>query len=690
MGQRPAASEVRGVLAYTAFRRLWIALSLSSLGDWLGFLATTALAAELVSGPARGAFAISGVFAFRLLPALVIGPFAGAFADRFDRRKLMVTCDVARFAVFASIPIVRNLAYLLIASFVVEAISLFWISAKEAAVPNLVPKERLEAANQLSLITTYGTAPLAGAVFTFLAVFARLLAEVLPFFGTNRVDLALYVNAATFLFTAMIVWRMKDSIGRARRGRVRGDHGQAHEPMLRAIADGWKFVGANRLMRGLVLGILGAFAAGGVVIALSRPFAGVLRGGNAGYGLLFGTVFTGLALGMAVGPQLLADFSRKSLFGLSITAAGIALMINALLPNLILAVAATLLVGAFAGVAWVTGYTMLGAEVEDEFRGRTFAFVQSLVRVDLLVVLVIAPAIAGAIGPGSFHIGSAVVRRDGVTLTLFSAGLLASIVGLVAFRQMDEHAGGSLVQQIRSALRGGDAGTPAYDGLFIAFEGGEGAGKSSQVQRLAEWIRDQRLPLVVTREPGGTPIGQELRKVLLDRGTAGLAPRAEALLYAMDRAQHVAEVIAPALSRGTVVITDRYIDSTLAYQGGGRELSQSELVRLSKWATGHLVPDLTIVLDIPPDIGLARITGEPDRIEAEDLAFHGRVREAFTELASRTPHRYLVVDATKPPEAVQEIIRARVARLLPTPGKSGPAEPPNTGAERLHAPASRT
>jgi dTMP kinase len=695
-GARPGASEVRGVLEYPAFRKLWIALGLSSLGDWLGLLATTALAQELVKGGSKGVFAISGVFAFRLMPAVVIGPFAGAFADRFDRRKLMVTSDIARFVVFASIPVVRNLVYLLIASFVVEAISLFWIPAKEASVPNLVPREKLEAANQLSLITSYGSAPIAAAVFIVLAVIARLLGSALPFFDTNQVDLALYFDAATFLFSALTVWRMSGSIGLAKREVPEGEHAPS---MLHAIADGWSFVGQNRLVRGLVFGILGAFAAGGVVVALAKPFVTVLHGGNAGYGLLFGAVFAGLALGMAAGPQLLSDFSRKSLFGLSITAAGVTLMINAVLPNLILVVVATLMIGVFAGIAWVTGYTMLGAEVADEFRGRTFAMVQSLVRVDLLVILVAAPLLAGAMGFTEIRIGHAHIRSDGVTLTLFAAGLLASIVGLIAFRHMDEHAAGSLAQQLRQALRGGEAPTPAYDGLFIAFEGGEGAGKSSQVESLAGWIRGQHHDLVVTREPGGTAIGAQIRTVLLDRGTAGLAPRAEALLYAMDRAQHVAEVIFPALSKGAVVITDRYIDSTLAYQGGGREMSASELLRLSKWATGNLFPDLTVVLDIPPAVGLARITGEPDRMEAEDIAFHSRVRETFIELATRTPHRYLVIDATKPQEEVQEAIRARVSRLLPAPAPvagpgAGPAAaaagPPADAGEALPTPASRT
>jgi len=667
---------VRGVLHIPDFRRLWIALSLSSLGDWLGLLATTALARELVAGGddfRKGSIAIGGVFAFRLLPALVIGPFAGAFADRFDRRKLMVACDLARFAVFASIPLVRNVAYLFAASFVVEAISLFWIPAKEASVPNLVPRERLEAANQLSLITSYGTAPLAAAVFIALDVIAAMLGSALPFFNTNRVDLALYFDASTFLFSALTVWRMHGAIRAARREPQSEE--DAPPGLFRAIHDGWRFVGNNRLVRGLVFGILGAFAAGGVVIALANPFVQILGGGNAGYGLLFGSVFFGLAVGMAIGPQLLADFSRKSVFGLAIVAAGVTLMIDALLPNLILAVAATALIGGFAGIAWVTGYTLLGAEVEDEYRGRTFAFVQSLVRVDLLLVLVTAPIISGLIGPGVVSVADARFRRDGVTLTLFAAGVLAVLVGVTAYRQMDEHGPEPLLLQLRQAVSRSRApmAQEEYDGVFVVLEGGEGAGKSTQLALLAEWVRTRGLPAVVTREPGGTTIGSELRRLLLDRDTVGLSSRAEALLYAADRAQHAAEVIYPALLRGAVVISDRYVDSTLAYQGGGRALSQLELSRLSRWATGNLVPDLTVLLDVDPRVGLARASGGvADRIEQEAVEFHQRVRETFRELAARAPHRYLVVDASLAADQVQEHIRARLSRMLPErPQESG-------------------
>jgi dTMP kinase len=153
--------------------------------------------------------------------------------------------------------------------------------------------------------------------------------------------------------------------------------------------------------------------------------------------------------------------------------------------------------------------------------------------------------------------------------------------------------------------------------------------------------------------------------VLLDPLTGGISSRAEAMLYAADRAQHVAQVILPALERGAVVVTDRYVDSSLAYQGAGRELELSEVARLCRWATGGLRPDLTLLLDVDPAVGLARIAGAPDRIESESLTFHQRVRQGFLDLAAAEPDRYLVVSASDPAAAVHEKVRARVAGLLP-------------------------
>lgn len=157
-----------------------------------------------------------------------------------------------------------------------------------------------------------------------------------------------------------------------------------------------------------------------------------------------------------------------------------------------------------------------------------------------------------------------------------------------------------------------------------------------------------------------------MRALLLDPA-AQLSPRAEALLYAADRAQHVAEVIRPALRRGAVVVTDRYVDSSLAYQGAGRELEAADVAKLSRWATGGLVPDLVVLLDVDPVVGLARAGSEPDRIEAESLAFHERVRQGFLDLAESDPDRYLVVPADQPVQVVQEALRTRLAALLPAP-----------------------
>ena len=201
-------------------------------------------------------------------------------------------------------------------------------------------------------------------------------------------------------------------------------------------------------------------------------------------------------------------------------------------------------------------------------------------------------------------------------------------------------------------------------GVFIALEGGEGAGKSTQAKLLERWLTGAGHDVVLTREPGGTAVGAALRAILLDHDTGTLSPRAEALVYAADRAEHVDALIRPALAAGSVVITDRYVDSTLAYQGAGRSLDTTDLEQLAQIATGGLRPHLTVVLDIDPVDGLAR-AGDHDRIEAEPLDFHQRVREQFLALAAADPDRYVVVSATEPPDAVHATIRAAVEPLLP-------------------------
>lgn len=200
----------------------------------------------------------------------------------------------------------------------------------------------------------------------------------------------------------------------------------------------------------------------------------------------------------------------------------------------------------------------------------------------------------------------------------------------------------------------------------MAFEGGEGCGKSTQVPLLANWLRARGLVVRTTFEPGEGALGQAIRSIVLDPATTDLSDRAEALLYAADRAQHVASTIAPALSEGQIVISDRYVDSSLAYQSAGRGQPFAEIARLSAWATQGLVPDLTVLLDIPVEEGLARARGRAgvDRLEAESHEFHERVRRAFLDLAAAEPQRYLVLDAMATPQALAADVADRVGELL--------------------------
>lgn len=206
---------------------------------------------------------------------------------------------------------------------------------------------------------------------------------------------------------------------------------------------------------------------------------------------------------------------------------------------------------------------------------------------------------------------------------------------------------------------------PLYtpSGVFIALEGGEGAGKSTQSRLLADWLTGLGHDAVLTREPGGTAVGTALRHIVLSHSTGDLSDHAEALIYAGDKAEHVDKVVMPALSEGRVVITDRYVDSTLAYQGAGRSLDIEGLTFIARWATSNLRPHLTVLLDVDPAVGLSRFE-TPDRIEAEPLEFHQRVRQSFLDLAAADPDHYVVIDAGGVQGDIHREIAARVEPWL--------------------------
>jgi dTMP kinase len=683
------------VLSIRPFRALWIALSLSSLGDWLSILALVALAPAVTHGSNLAkTTSISGVWVVTLLPALLLGPIAGALADRFDRRMTMIVGDVIRGLLFISIPWFPNLTWIFVAKFLAGIASQFWNPAAAATIPNLVPKEKLERANQLSTLMTYGTAPLAAGLLALLGWVATGLGHVVPFTHTNKLDLALYFNGASYFVSALTVYFMR--IGK------REDRRAISVPSTaKAIWEGWRFIRKTPVVRGLVIGMLGAFCAAGVVIGLAPSYIQLtLNGGSAGFSLVFAVILIGLAIGMGFGSRPFGDFSRRRLFGVTLTASAIPLAMIALVPNLAIVTIFVFIMGVVSGIAYPTGFTIVGLEVDDHTRGRVFAFFQSTIQAILLAVIAVAgfiatgfsAAIAALTGSknGDVRLAHITYGAPGDNLLLLLSAVLVAFVGVQSYRHLDDRKGVPLFEDLWAAIRNeplkrvpaapAPAGQPAPSsaGLFIAFEGGEGAGKTMQARLTGIWLREQGYDVVATHEPGATKIGMRLRALLLDTAQGGMSAHTEALLYAADRAEHVALIIDPALERGAVVITDRYTDSSLAYQGAGRGLSTADVARLNSWATDGRAPDLTILLDIAPETGLRRRARSADRLEAEPVEFHRRVRAGFLSLAHAAPERYLVIDATLPSDEIGQRIKDRIREILPDP--VSPATEANTGS----------
>ncbi|HZR54209.1 MAG TPA: dTMP kinase [Streptosporangiaceae bacterium] len=672
-----------GVLSIKPFRRLWIALSLSSLGDWLSIVALTALAPSLTTGgTVAKSSAVGGVWLATLLPALLFGPVAGVLADRMDRRTMMVAGDVIRGVLFLSIPLFPHLTWIYIAKFLAGVTTQFWAPAMSATVPNLVPPDKLERANQLSMLTTYGTAPLAAGLFSVLALVSEGLSRVTPLFHTSNVYLALFFNAASYFVSALTVLALRQIPKRHASEKI------SAPSTAKSIWEGWRFIRQTPVVRGLVIGMVGAFAAAGVVVGLGYQYiTQTLKGGSAGWGLVFAAIFIGMALGLLFGTRLLGTFSRRRLFGVAIAAAAIPLALIGLVPNLVMVTLFVVILGALSGVAYSTGFTIVGLEVDDDTRGRVFAFFQSGIQVILFAVIAVVPfvsalitrVISAASGSGDVKIGNVIYYAAGQNLVILLAAAVAALLGWRSYLQMDDRRGVPLRADLVSAIRGtalrplpdrahaNGSAPPAPAGLFIAFEGGEGSGKTTQARLVAIWLRGLGYDVVTTHEPGATKVGMRLRALLLDTAHTGMSPHAEALMYAADRAEHVSSVIKPALARGAVVITDRYVDSSLAYQGAGRALPVAEIARLNTWATGGRMPDLTVLLDMDPMQGLARRARSADRLEAEPAEFHARVRAGFLALASADPGRYLVIDAERPAEEITREITARIRELLPDP-----------------------
>jgi dTMP kinase len=645
------------VLAIPAFRRLWLVTSVAGICDWLSLLALSALATQLTSGYTAQSFALGGVVATKLLPALVLGPLAGALADKFDRRRVMVVCDLLRFVLFVSIPLVGSLWWLFIAVFLIEICALFWIPSKDASVPNLLRRpDQVETANQLNLVMTYGVAVItASGLFTLVSSVGGWLGGEGS--ALTTVFVALVLSGVAYLVIALTVWfRIPEISGRATERR------EAGPGLVAMLRDGASFVVRTPLIRGLVIGIIGAFAAGGTVVGSATLYAASLGGGNAAYGLLFASVFVGLALGMGAAPRMARRIPHNRLFGAAIVAAGLALVLVAVSPHLFVALGAVMLVGGFAGIAFLTGLTIIGLQVADEIRGRIVAFVQSIVRLTLLGSMALVPLIVGLVSARRVDVFGYPFLVDGTRVVMLAGGAVAAVVGMLAYRQMDDRRTEPILPDLLAALRRGEPREGA--GVLIAVEGAPAEETTEQAARLAARLRAAGYPVVV---PDGGERDRE-RWTAATREAALSGARAKALAAAAVRADQVERVIRPALASGAVVVVDRFLVSPLVQfgvaadrasaDGAHPDLDPGELESLAAWATGRLRPDASVLLDRAPAEAASQSGGMP----GEE---HVRVQRLLTRMAAAEPHRYVVIDADGSPDEVAERVFRGLQSVLP-------------------------
>ncbi|OXY93693.1 dTMP kinase [Streptomyces diastatochromogenes] len=684
---------VRSLLRRPELRRLWSAQLVSGVGDTLALLVLvllvlqTAIAEGSFGGGYRGvAFAVATVFAARILAALLfgavlLGPLTTLTSQDgpLDRRWTMVGADGLRVALLIVAPLWIDwtpdnaLAVLLVTVFVTGVAERLWTVCRESAAPALLPApppegatvrplpDHLDALRRLALRTSFLAIPLAAAALVVAALLNNLLGTVVVWFDQHQAALGSYVAAGLFAASLSVVTFLE--LPDTRTPRPRSPLEGLRRPRTGTGVDKGR-TGAIPLLVPACAAVAGAIAAAVSVCVLH---AKDLRGGPVLYGLLVLGLTGGVAVGIRTASSVLPSLSRRRLLALAIAFTGIALLAAGLVPDVTTVLLIVTLAGVTAGVAANTGHALLDQETEEYRRARTTEHLHAVVRVFIALGALIAPVVAGLIGRHRLENGRFVFAHGGASFTLMLVGALLLPVAALVLAKVDDRSGIPLRQDLKDALLGGDdpVTAPATNGFFIALEGGDGAGKSTQAEALAEWIRDKGHEVVLTREPGATPVGKRLRSILLDVSSAGLSHRAEALLYAADRAEHVDTVVRPALERGAVVISDRYIDSSVAYQGAGRDLSPTEIARINRWATDGLVPHLTVLLDVSPEAARERFTEAPDRLESEPAEFHARVRAGFLTLAASDPGRYLVVDAGQEPEAVTTVIRHRLDTVLP-------------------------
>jgi dTMP kinase len=435
-----AAREPSGprLLGSASFFRLWLAQVVSSLGDWIGLFAILTLTARVGKGSPEAAIAL--VMSARMIPGFFLASVGGVLVDRWDRRRVMVTCDVGRGLVLATLPFVNTVWGLFLASLILEVLTLLWSPAKEASVPNLVKAEKLASANSFSLAAAYGTFPIASALFASLTKVAEIVgrhAGSFDFLRLNQESLAIYFDVCTFFMSAALIWSL--TLPRNRPAE------RAPIDLTRTfteIKEGWKFIGTNPTVRSVMVGLGTGLVGGGMIAPLGPIYANqVLHAGAAGFGLLL----TALGMGLAVGVVGLSTFQNKvshtRIFPWVVVGAGASMLVAVSMSSLALTMAFISIMGICAGAVYVLGFTILQESVEDELRGRIFATLYTLSRLCMLISLSLAPLVSrvlddvsNALLNGKVSLGGATLSVPGVRLTLWVGGAIILAAGGLALR----------------------------------------------------------------------------------------------------------------------------------------------------------------------------------------------------------------------------------------------------------------
>lgn len=435
--EEPIPPKPFTVFQNPGFPQLFAAQVISSIGDWTGLVAILALAGDLSNN------AVGLVMTARMLPGFLLAPLGGALVDRWNRKVVMVTCDLGRAGLLAVLPFWTNLWGLVVLSFSIEVLTLLWGPAKDATVPNVVKDpEQLGSANSLGLVAAFGMMPVGSVLFGVLSAVSGFLAKFdqLAFLHAKQSSLAIWVDALTFVCSALLISRLHLTNGHTRSTTEQPTTKQTFRDMV----EGLKFIRSNALVRGVMIGLAGGLLGGGAIVPLGAIFAKeVLHGTASAFGFLTTALGFGAALGVVTLLWLQRRLPRRAVFTAAVTGTGVAIIVIAFVSTLALAILIVGCIGAGAGCAYVTGFTLLQESVSDEMRGRTFGTLYTLVRLCLLLSLTVSPFVASALGAlslrltnGEIKVGSAHLSLPGVRLALLAGGLLTIFSGIMARRRM--------------------------------------------------------------------------------------------------------------------------------------------------------------------------------------------------------------------------------------------------------------